>query len=36
LSESMVKAMSLKEYEDRQDEILDSMRSGKFIYDLKK
>jgi len=36
LSESMVKAMSLKEYEDRQDEILDAMRSGKFIYDLKK
>ena len=36
LSESMVKAMSLKEYEDRQDEILNAMRSGKFIYDLKK
>ena len=36
LSESMVKAMTLKEYEDRQDEILNAMRSGKFIYDLKK
>lgn len=36
LSESMVKSMSLKEYEERQDEILDAMRSGKFVYDLKK
>ena len=34
LSESMVKNMSLKEYEKRQDEILDAMRSGKFIYDM--
>ena len=34
ISESMVNKMSLKEYEKRQDEILDAMRSGKFIYDM--
>lgn len=34
LSESMVKKMSLKEYEERQDEIMSAMRSGKFIYDM--
>ena len=34
LSESMVNKMSLKEYEKRQDEIMDAMRSGKFIYDM--
>lgn len=34
LSESKVNKMSLKEYEERQDEIMDAMRSGKFIYDL--
>jgi hypothetical protein len=36
LSESQVKKMSLKEYEARQEEIMDAMRSGKFIYDLSK
>lgn len=34
LSESQVKNMSLDEYEKRQDEIMDAMRSGKFIYDI--
>lgn len=36
LSESMVKKMSLKEYEERQEEIMNAMRSGKFIYDMSK
>lgn len=36
LSESQVNKMSLKEYEERQDEILNAMRSGKFIYDMSK
>ena len=36
LSESMVNKMSLKEYEDRQEEIMSAMRSGKFIYDMSK
>lgn len=36
LSESMVNKMSLKEYEDRQEEIMNAMRSGKFIYDMSK
>ena len=34
LSESMINKMSLKEYEERQDEIMSAMRSGKFIYDM--
>lgn len=34
LSESIVNKMSLKEYEDRQEEIMNAMRSGKFIYDM--
>ena len=34
LSESQVKNMSLDEYEKRQDEIMEAMRSGKFIYDI--
>ena len=34
LSESQVKKMSLDEYEKRQDEIMEAMRSGKFIYDI--
>lgn len=34
LSESQVNKMSLDEFEKRQDEIMDAMRSGKFIYDI--
>lgn len=34
IKESQVAKMSDKEYEKRQDEILEAMRSGKFIYDL--
>ena len=34
LSESKVAKMSTKEFEKRQEEIQDAMRSGKFIYDL--
>ena len=34
LKESQVAKMSDKEYEKRQDEIMEAMRSGKFIYDL--
>lgn len=34
IRESQVAKMSDKEYEKRQDEILEAMRSGKFIYDL--
>ena len=30
----MINKMSLKEYEERQDEIMSAMRSGKFIYDM--
>ena len=32
--ESEVAAMSIKEYEKRQEEILDAQRNGRFIYDL--
>jgi hypothetical protein len=28
--------MSIKEYEKRQEEILNAQRSGKFIYDVTK
>jgi len=34
LSESVVAKMSIKEYEKRQDEIMEAQRSGKFIYDM--
>jgi cell fate (sporulation/competence/biofilm development) regulator YlbF (YheA/YmcA/DUF963 family) len=36
LSESMVAKMTIKEYEKRQDEIMDAQRNGKFIYDMSK
>ncbi len=32
--ESEVAAMSMKEYEKRQEEILDAQRNGNFIYDM--
>ena len=32
--ESEVEAMSIKEYEKRQEEILNAQRNGKFIYDI--
>ena len=32
--ESEVAAMSMKEYERRQEEILDAQRNGNFIYDM--
>jgi hypothetical protein len=34
IRESEVAAMSLKEYEKRQEEILDAQRNGRFIYDI--
>lgn len=34
LTESMVEKMSIKEYEQRAEEILNAQRSGKFIYDV--
>ena len=34
IRESEVAAMSIKEYEKRQEEILDAQRSGNFIYDV--
>ena len=34
IRESEVEAMSIKEYEKRQEEILDAQRNGRFIYDL--
>jgi len=36
LRESQVAKMSIKEYEKRQDEIIDAQRKGKFIYDMSK
>jgi hypothetical protein len=36
LRESQIAKMSIKEYEKRQDEILDAQRKGKFIYDMTK
>ena len=36
LRESEVEKMSIKEYERRQEEILNAQRSGKFIYDVTK
>ena len=35
IRESQVANMSIKEYEKRQEEILNAQRSGKFIYDLR-
>jgi len=34
IRESEVAAMSIKEYEKRQEEILDAQRNGRFIYDI--
>ena len=34
VKESDVAAMSIKEYEKRQEEILDAQRNGRFIYDM--
>jgi len=34
IRESQVAKMTMKEYEKRQDEIMDAQRSGKFIYDM--
>jgi hypothetical protein len=34
LKESEVERMSAQEYESRSDEIMEAIRSGKFIYDL--
>tara|TARA_R100001591_G_scaffold99974_1_gene106329 strand:+ start:64 stop:1023 length:960 start_codon:yes stop_codon:yes gene_type:complete len=34
LRESQVAKMSIKEYEKRQEEIMDAQRNGKFIYDV--
>ncbi len=36
IRESQVAKMSMKEYEQRMDEIFDAQRSGKFIYDVSK
>jgi hypothetical protein len=36
IRESQVAKMSIKEYEKRQDEIMNAQRNGKFIYDLSK
>jgi anti-sigma28 factor (negative regulator of flagellin synthesis) len=34
LKESQVQKMSPQEYEKRSDEIMEAIRSGKFIYDV--
>ena len=34
IRESEVAAMNIKEYEKRQEEILDAQRNGRFIYDI--
>ena len=34
IRESQVAAMTIKEYEKRQEEILDAQRNGRFIYDM--
>ena len=34
IRESEVDAMNIKEYEKRQEEILDAQRNGRFIYDM--
>jgi hypothetical protein len=32
--ESQVQKMSAKEYEARSDDIMEAIRSGKFVYDI--
>ncbi len=34
ITESDVNKMSAKEYEDRSDEIMEAMRTGRFVYDM--
>jgi hypothetical protein len=34
LKESEVQKMSPQEYETKSDEIMEAIRSGKFIYDI--
>ena len=34
LKESEVERVSAQEYESRSDEIMEAIRSGKFVYDL--
>ena len=34
IRESEVAAMNIREYEKRQEEILDAQRNGRFIYDV--
>ena len=34
ITESDVNRMSAKEYEDRSDEIMEAMRTGRFVYDM--
>ena len=34
IKESDVAKMSAREFEDRQDEITEAMRKGKFVYDI--
>ncbi len=34
ITESDVQKMSAKEYEDRSDEIMEAMRTGRFVYDM--
>ena len=34
LKESDVQRMSAQEYEKRSDEVMEAIRSGKFIYDI--
>jgi len=36
LRESQINKMSTREYEKRSDEIMEAIRSGKFIYDMSK
>lgn len=36
LKESVVEKMTAKEYAEKADEIMEAIRSGKFVYDLKK
>ena len=36
IKESDVARMSTKEFEERQDEIAEAMKKGKFIYDVSK
>jgi hypothetical protein len=34
MSESRVNKMTSKEYEKQQDEIMEAIRKGEFIYDI--